>query len=187
MDLTIQNIYACSIYADSQIRSWISLEVVVAVGRPRPERRLLVDDGTAAAEEAAEGCRIRAAAVAELHLGRRQRVAVLQELVEAAAARAAVEREGGSGSVAVDGALVGRRRRPGDLGAVLAAVAAGGLRLLDVEIDEVRRGLPPASSADGASCSCSSSLVRHDLQEGRNQRHTHDDTDTERGGASIGW
>jgi hypothetical protein len=160
-----------------------SLEAVVAVGGPRPERRLLVDDGTAAAEQAAEGCRVGAAAVSELHLGRRRRVAVLQELVEVAAARASVEREGGGGSVAVDGALVGRRRRPGDLRAVLAAVAAGGLRLLDVEVDEVRRGLlPPASSADGAS---SSSLERHDLQERTNQ-HTHDDTDTGRTGWGLG-
>lgn len=68
----------------------LSLEVVVAVG-PRPEGRLLVDDG--AAEQAAEaaargggGRRVGGGAVAELHLGRggrgRVAAAVVQELVD---------------------------------------------------------------------------------------------------------
>jgi hypothetical protein len=168
-----------------------SLEVVVAVGCPRPERRLLVDDGTAT-QQAAEGgrttcrCGTRAGtAMPELHLGHRRRVVVLQELVDveaaAAADRGGVEREGCCGSVTVHGALVDRRRRcPGDvvvyLGAVLAAVAAGGLGLLDVEVDELRRGLLPPSSGTSAS-----SLERHELQEPTNQR-THDDTGTQRVG-----
>ena len=124
---------------------------VLLVG-PRPERRRLVD----AAQEVAEagGFRSLDAAVAVLlHLGPRRTV---QELVDVdaggAAADGRVERD--HAATAAAGVLMMRGRRfhwalgrrraryvEVDLGAVLAAVAAGRLRLL-VEVDQLRPCLP---------------------------------------------
>jgi hypothetical protein len=126
-----------------------SMEVLVV--SPRPERWRLVD----AAQEVAEagGFRSLDASVAVLlQLGPRRAV---QELVHVdaggAAADGRVERD--HAATAATGVLMMRRRRVWalgrrrardvevDLGAVLAAVAAGRLRLL-VEVDQLRPCLP---------------------------------------------
>jgi hypothetical protein len=122
--------------------------VEVLVVGPRPERRRLVD----AAQEVAEAGGFRgldddgAAAAVLLQLGG----GGVQELVDVhassrsrTAADGRVERDHAAGAgrrCGVQGGLGRRRARDVevDLGAVLAAVAAGRLRLL-VEVDQLRR------------------------------------------------
>ena len=138
---------------------------VLVVG-PRPERRRLVDAAQEVAEAGGFHGALDAAAVSvRLQLG----AGGVQELIDVHASSSGSSRAAANGRVERDQAaaagtrgvvvlvLVRRRRRVHgavgrrrardvevDLGAVLAAVAAGRLRLL-VEVDQLRRPFLPAA------------------------------------------
>jgi len=146
---------------------------VLVVG-PRPERRRLVDAAQEVAEAGGFHGALDAAAVSvRLQLG----AGGVQELIDVHASSSGSSRAAADGRVERDQAagagtrgvvvLVRRRRRVHgavgrrrardvevDLGAVLAAVAAGRLRLL-VEVDQLRRACLPAA------------LQRHYLHQNR--------------------